>query len=116
MSSSTSSRVINDVFLCQLYFYVGCPYLSYYEGLNHLLQGMNITDVPISIYPDNFPYGHSLSGSLNELSDVICMDNCVVCNGKYFNNNTFIEFYPSQHCADMFYHCGNGTEYHFQSI
>ena len=84
---------------------------------NHL-QDMTITDVPVRIYPDNFPCGHGLSGSLSELSNVVTpTGNCVVCNGKeYIDNNNFTEFYPSQHCAEVSYQCGNGTEYYFQRL
>ena len=41
----------------------------------------------------------------------------IVCNGKeYVNNDNFTEFYPSQHCAEVSYQCGNGKEYHFQRL
>ena len=79
---------------------------------------MTITDVPVRVYPDNFPCGRGLSGSMSELSDVVTpTGNCVVCNGReYVNNDNFTEFYPSQHCAEMSYQCGNGKEYHFQRL
>ena len=110
-----------------MYIDINCTFLiailiscivSCYGDSNHLLQDMTITDVPVRVYPDNFPCGPGLSGSLSELSDVVTpTGNCVVCNGKeYVNNDNFTEFYPSQHCVEVSYQCGNGTEYHYQRL
>ena len=97
---------------------ISCIVSCYGTDSNHLLQDMTITDVPVRVYPDNFPCGRGLSGFLSELSDVVTpTGNCVVCNGKeYVNNDNFTEFYPSQHCVEVSYQCGNGTEYHFQRL